>query len=79
LLVSDGITGDALSEALRLNAAPGEATALCKARALLRAAVGRVAALLITSAGGRYPLDQALVSVDLRDFDGTLTRAPLGR
>ena len=76
----DGVTGEAISEALWPESPPGHGAsrrnlALRKLRDLLRAAAGLTEPMLITLAAGRYRLDPAFVSTDVADFQAALETA----
>jgi DNA-binding SARP family transcriptional activator len=76
----DGVTGEAISEALWPGSTPDQAArqrnlALRKARELLRTATGRPTPMWITQASGRLRLDPALIGTDLQAFTGALDQA----
>ena len=76
----DGVTGEAISEALWPEAAPGHGAsqrnlALRKLRDLLRAAAGLTEPMLVTLTAGRYRLDPAFITTDVADFQAALHRA----
>ena len=75
----DGATGEAISEALWPEAAPGHGAsqrnlALRKLRDLLRAAAGLTEPMLVTLTAGRYRLDPAFITTDVADFQAALHR-----
>ena len=76
----DGVTGEAISEALWPESPPGHGAsqrnlALRKLRDLLRAAAGVTEPMLITLAAERYRLDPAFISTDVADFQAALETA----
>ena len=76
----DGVSGEAISEALWPGSPPGHGTrqrslALRKLRGMLRAATGLSAPMLITLSGGRYRLDPAYIATDVADFQAALEEA----
>jgi DNA-binding SARP family transcriptional activator len=76
----DGVTGEAISEALWPGSGPDQAArqrnlALRKAREMLRTATGLPAPMWITQASGRYRLDPALIGTDLQAFTSALDQA----
>ena len=76
----DGVTGEAISEALWPESPPGHGAAqrnlaLRKLRDLLRAAAGLTEPMLITLAAERYRLDPAFISTDVADFQAALEAA----
>ncbi len=76
----DGVTAEAISEALWPEADPGRGDgqrnlALRKARDLLRTATGLTAPMWILHTAGRYRLDPALFSADLWQFTAALDQA----
>jgi DNA-binding SARP family transcriptional activator len=76
----DGLTGEAISEALYPGAGPGQAAsqrnlALRKARELLRTAAALPGPQWILNASGRYRLDPALIGTDLEAFSQALEAA----
>jgi DNA-binding SARP family transcriptional activator len=77
---ADGVTADAISEALWPGAPPGYGTrqrniALRKARDLLRSAAGRSTPMWIILTADRYRLDPALIESDLWQFHAALEAA----
>jgi DNA-binding SARP family transcriptional activator len=76
----DGVSGEAISEALWPGSPPGHGTrqrslALRKLRGMLRAATGLSAPMLITLSGGRYRLDPTYIATDTADFQAALEEA----
>ena len=76
----DGVTGEAISEALWPESAPGHGAtqrklALRKLRDLLRAAAGLTEPMLVTLTAGRYRLDPAFIATDVADFQAALDAA----
>ena len=76
----DGVSGEAISEALWPESPPGHGAsqrklALRKLRDLLRAAAGLTEPMLITLAAERYRLDPAFISTDVADFQAALETA----
>lgn len=76
----DGVSGEAISEALWPGSPPGHGTrqrslALRKLRGMLRAATGLTTPMLITLSGGRYRLDPAYIATDIADFQAALEEA----
>jgi DNA-binding SARP family transcriptional activator len=76
----DGVTGEAISEALWPESGPRYATAqrnlaLRKAREMLRTATGLSQPMFITLASERYRLDPALIHIDLWRFEAALDQA----
>ena len=76
----DGVTGEAISEALWPETAPGHGTgqrklALRKLRDLLRDAAGLTGPMLITLTAERYRLDPAFIATDVADFQAALDAA----
>ena len=76
----DGVSGEAISEALWPGSPPGHGTrqrslALRKLRGMLRAATGLTAPMLITLSGGRYRLDPTYIATDVAAFQAALEEA----
>jgi DNA-binding SARP family transcriptional activator len=76
----EGVTGEAISDALWPESGPRYATAqrnlaLRKAREMLRTATGLSQPMFITLASERYRLDPALIDVDFWRFEAALDRA----
>jgi DNA-binding SARP family transcriptional activator len=76
----DGISGEAINEALWRDLDPGHATrqrnlALRKARELLRTATGLAGPMWVLLSAGRYHLDPGLISADLWQFHDALHQA----
>ena len=76
----EGLSGEAISEALYPGAGPGQAAsqrnlALRKARELLRTAAALPGPQWIVNASGRYRLDPALIGTDLEAFSAALEQA----
>jgi DNA-binding SARP family transcriptional activator len=75
-----GVTGEAISEALWPESAPGRGAtqrnlALRKLRDLLRAAAGLTEPMLVTLTAERYRLDPAFVTTDVAGFQAALEAA----
>ena len=76
----DGVSGEAISEALWPESAPGRGAsqrnlALRKLRDLLRAAAGLTEPMLVTLTAGRYRLDPAYITTDVAGFQAALEAA----
>jgi DNA-binding SARP family transcriptional activator len=76
----DGVTGEAISEALWPESAPGRDDsqrnlALRKLRDMLRAAAGLTEPMLVTLTAERYRLDPAFITTDVAGFQAALEAA----
>ena len=76
----DGVSGEAISEALWPGSAPGRGAtqrnlALRKLRDLLRAAAGLTEPMLVTLTAERYRLDPAFITTDVAGFQAALEAA----
>jgi DNA-binding SARP family transcriptional activator/nucleoid-associated protein YgaU len=76
----DGVSGEAISEALWPGSAPGRSAsqrnlALRKLRDMLRAAAGLTEPMLVTLTAERYRLDPAFITTDVAGFQAALEAA----